>query len=47
MKNREPNRQLTIAELYAVERAAKAARTAEMARLVRVAIAGVKGVFHA
>jgi hypothetical protein len=49
MKNRELELQHypTTAELYALERAAKAARSAEMARLVRAAFAGVKGVFHA
>ena len=47
MKNRELNHDLTIAELYAVERAAKAARAAEVARLVRAAFSGMKGVFHA
>jgi hypothetical protein len=48
MKNRELKlQQPTTAELYAVERAAKAARSAEMARLMRAAFAGVKGVFLA
>jgi hypothetical protein len=49
MKNRELklNRYPTTAELYALEQAAKAARAAEMARVLRVAFAGLKGVFHA
>ena len=48
MKNRELKLQPpTIAELYALEQAAKAARAAEMARVVRAAFVGLKGVFHA
>ena len=35
----------TTAELYALERAAKAARAAEMARLASAAVEGVKRLF--
>ena len=55
MKNRElkPYRYPTTEELYAYERAARAARAQEMGRLVRSAFArlaqlfAVKGVRHA
>ena len=49
MKNRELKLHPypTTAELYALERAAKAARSAEMARLVRAAAHGVKSLFAA
>jgi|1185.fasta_scaffold469898_2 hypothetical protein len=47
MKNRELELQHypTSAELYALERAAKAARGAELARLVSAAIDNVKSLF--
>jgi hypothetical protein len=47
MENREQRLQdfLPTAQLYAVERAAKAAQSAELARLVRVAVNGVKSLF--
>jgi hypothetical protein len=49
MKNRDLplNPYPTTAELYALERAAHAARAAEMARLVRAAVRGVKTLFTA
>ena len=51
MKNRQLNLQPqiagapTTAELYALERAANAARAAEMVRLARAAANGVKALF--
>ena len=47
MKNREQRLQdyLPTAELYALERAAKAAQSAELARLVRVAAKSVQSLF--
>ena len=48
MKNRDLNRYPTPEELYALERAAHAARAAEVARLVRRALAFVaKGLHYA
>jgi hypothetical protein len=48
MKNRDLNQYPSAAELYALERAAHAARAAEVARLVRRAFAFVaKGLHHA
>jgi hypothetical protein len=50
MKNREPQLQYrypTTAELYALERAAKAARAAEMARLAGIAENRLKSLFTA
>jgi hypothetical protein len=50
MKNREPKLQHfssypTTAELYALERAAKAARAVALARLARAAVTSVKNFF--
>ena len=47
MKNRELQLQHypTTAELYAFERAAKAARTAELARLAGAAVKRIKSLF--
>jgi len=49
MKNRdlELKHYPTPAELYALERAAKAARSAEIARLIRAAVSGVTTLFSA
>jgi hypothetical protein len=48
MKNRELQyRYPTPAELYAVERAAKAARAAEVARLAGIAVNRLKSLFTA
>ena len=49
MKNRDPQLKPypTTAELYALERAAQAARAAEMARFIRIAVAKVKNLFSA
>ena len=46
MKNRELRLQYpTAAELYALERAARAARGAQLARLLGAAVNGVKSLF--
>ena len=49
MKNRELRLMPypTTAELYALERAARAERAAEMARLVRAAVSNVRKLFSA
>ncbi len=49
MENREPQLGFTptTAELYALKRAAQAARAAEMARLLRAAANSVKSLFSA
>ncbi|HYL89407.1 MAG TPA: hypothetical protein VEU32_11685 [Burkholderiales bacterium] len=49
MKNRELRLMSypTTAELYALERAARAERTAQMARLLRAAVSDVRKLFSA